>query len=149
LPQVKTFEEIEVGEQFDPVEYDLTTEMILKQADAVGDYNPWYREDSPFGGPIALPTVTCGDFLPLLLGWRYAFSGIGILAKHEAELINPARPGSRITVRGKIADKYMRRGRPYVVLECSSVDERGREITRTRHTVMLVEFGVAKGGKDA
>ena len=130
------------------MEYHLTTEMILNQAEAVEDYNPWYRKDSPFGGPIALPTITCRDYLPLLLGWRYAFAGIGILAKHEVELLNPARPGSRITVRGKIADKYVRRGRPYIVLECSSVDEKGREITRTKHTVMLVEFGAAKGDKE-
>ena len=149
MRELKTFAQIEVGEEFDPVEYDLAAEMILKQADAVEDYNPWYREDSPFGGPIALPTITCRDYLPLLLGWRYAFAGIGILAKHEAEFLYPARPGSRITVRGKIADKYVRRGRPYIVIECSSVDEEGREITRTKHTVMLVEFGATKGGKEA
>ena len=51
-------------------------------------------------------------------------------------------------MRGKIADKYIRRGRPYIVIECSSVDEEGREITRTKHTVMLVEFGAAKGDKE-
>ena len=149
MSELKTFEEIEIGEEFDPVEYHLTTEMILKQAEAVEDYNPWYRQNSPFGNSIALPTVTCRDYLPLLLGWRYAFAGIGILAKHEVELLNPARPDSRITVRGKVADKYVRRGRPYIVIECCSVDENGREITRNKHTVMLVEFGIAKGGKEA
>lgn len=149
MREARTFDQIEIGEEFDPVEYRLTREMILKQAEAVEDYNPWYREDSPYGGPIALPTSTCRDYLPLMLGWRYTFAGIAILAKHEAEFLNPARPDSRITVRGKVADKYIKRGRPYIVIECSSVDEEGRQITRTKHTVMVVESSTVKGEEEA
>jgi hypothetical protein len=47
--------------------------------------------------------------------------------------------GSRIYVRGKIVDKYVKRGRNYVVADYETVDEDGEVLMRSRETSVYVE----------
>lgn len=56
-------------------------------------------------------------------------------AKHEYEMLNPARPGKKIKVTGRIVDKYVKRGREYVTVEALSVDEDGTPLLRARGTL--------------
>ena len=51
--------------------------------------------------------------------------------------VNPARVGTTIKVYGTLVDKYLRRGREYLVMECRSVDEDGIEICRDRRTIII------------
>jgi hypothetical protein len=53
-------------------------------------------------------------------------------AGNEVEFFNPPVPGKKITVTGRIHDKYSRRDKPYLVLEATAVDEDGRMIERLR-----------------
>ena len=45
--------------------------------------------------------------------------------------------GETITTSGKLADKYVRRGRVYIVMETRSVGADGRELVRSKTTLML------------
>jgi hypothetical protein len=58
-------------------------------------------------------------------------------AKTEHENINPWRVGKKLITRGRIADKYIKRGLEYVVIESVSVDEDGLEIRRSRDHILL------------
>ena len=138
------FDELKVGWDCGSYEYRLTRGRILKYSEAVEDLNPWYEKDSPFGGPIASPTV-CDNDITRLPGWKVIRGGDledpsnyrpGFLhAKQEYDFLNPARPGKKVKVSGRIVDKYVKRGREYVTVEALSVDEDGVPLLRTRGTL--------------
>lgn len=62
-----------------------------------------------------------------------------IWAKSEHEFIKPMKIGSKIFIRGKIVDKYVKRGRNYVVSEFETVDEAGDVLLKSRETSVHVE----------
>jgi acyl dehydratase len=53
-------------------------------------------------------------------------------AGSEVEFHNPPVPGKTIKVTGRIADKYSRRDKPYLVIEATAVDEDGRLLEKMR-----------------
>jgi len=66
------------------------------------------------------------------LSLAFSTSGGGVNARGEAEFFNPPVPGKKIFVTGRIVDKYIRRDKPYLVIEAEAKDEDGRLIERTR-----------------
>ena len=63
-----------VGEELGPIEYLVTEEMVRDYADAVDDHNPYFFQDSPFGGRIAHPTIGANDYA-LVLATKYSMTG--------------------------------------------------------------------------
>ncbi|HEU5116202.1 MAG TPA: hypothetical protein VFT74_05940, partial [Isosphaeraceae bacterium] len=57
--------------------------------------------------------------------------------KWELENIRPIRPGVTLTLTGRIADKYLRNGREFVVYEVEAHDPTGTSVFRTRRTHVL------------
>jgi acyl dehydratase len=60
-----------------------------------------------------------------------------INVRHNIEYFNPMVPGKKILISVKLVDKYIKRDKPYIVLETDVWDEDGRHIekyTRTRMT---------------
>ena len=101
--------------------------MVRRYADAIEDHNPWYFERSPFGGPIAHPTIGDKDSLGLI-ATKFSWP-VGMLhVKHDFEFINPARVGKVLRARGKVVGKEIKRGRERIVVEVLTVDEDGLEI---------------------
>ena len=47
-------------------------------------------------------------------------------AGNEVEFYNPPVVGKIINVTGRISDKYLRRDKPYIVIEATATDEDGR-----------------------
>lgn len=69
---------------------------------------------------------------------RRHFSWAGsVHAKCDVELAAPVRPGDRIHVTGRIADRYERRGGRYAVFEMTTVDDDGRLICTVRNSMLL------------
>jgi acyl dehydratase len=132
LPMV--FDEIRIGEEYQD-SYVLTPEMARDYASGIDDANPWYLEDSPFGWPVANPMLIVAQHVRLFKT-RYETSG-HVHTRHETRFYNPARIGTTIKVYGTLVDKYVRRGREYLVMECRSVDEDGIEICRDRRTIII------------
>ncbi len=131
--------EFQIGDDAGSYEYVVTEELVRNFADGVEDHHPWHMENSPFGSPIAHSTLTVDNFSPLRkkLG-RAAESGLH--AKQQTELFHPLKIGTRVTVRGKVADKYEKPGRKYLVWEYSVFDEDNVECIRHRATgVTMVE----------
>jgi acyl dehydratase len=63
----------------------------------------------------------------------------GIWAKSEHEFIKPMKVGSKVFIRGKVVDKYIKRGREYIVSEFETVDENGEVLLKSRETSINVE----------
>jgi hypothetical protein len=55
----------------------------------------------------------------------------------EFEFLEPIRPGMRARSRGRVVEKYERRGRPYMVTEYVTEDEHGTVLVRGRFTQMI------------
>jgi acyl dehydratase len=60
-----------------------------------------------------------------------------INAGHEARYFNPPRPGKKLILHSVIVDKYVKRGKPYVITETEVKDEDGRPIERYKRTSMV------------
>jgi acyl dehydratase len=130
-----TYEGLQVGEEFVSNEQLVTPEDIETYAFAVDDHHPWFSEASPFGGPIAHPTLLGNQALRLRHG-RYIVHA-GLHAKMEFEFLEPIQPGMRVRSRGKVIDKYERRGKPYMVTQYVTEDEHGTVLVRGQFTQML------------
>jgi hypothetical protein len=67
--------------------------------------------------------------------YQYPFSFVH--ARQETEFINPLPLGKPARITTKIVDKYVKRGKGYIVIESLIVDEDGVEIMRTRNHAMI------------
>ncbi len=107
---------LEVGETFDTYEYVLTQEMIDTYRRGVMD------------GEAGFPTIAHKVDVKQYNA-RYTDNG-SVNARCAFQCYNPPIAGKKLTVTAWIADKYLRRGKNYIVTEAVSVDEDGRLIDR-------------------
>jgi hypothetical protein len=113
------FDKIEIGEDLGSYEYVLSQEMLDRFRQAVGD------PDASF------PTVAVRHD-STALAMVYEDNTGGVNAGSEVEFFNAPIPGKKIMVTGRIADKYWRRDKPYLVVEAIAVDEDGRLLEKMR-----------------
>jgi len=131
-----TYEALTVGEQFVSDTHLVTPEDIEAYAFAVDDHHPWFTEDSPFGGPVAHPTLMANQALHLRHSKYIVHAGLH--ARMEFNFLEPIRLGMRVRTRGKVIDKFERRGKPYMVTEYITEDETGRVLVRGQFTQMII-----------
>ena len=113
------YDQLEIGEPLGSYEYLLTQEMLDAFRQSVGD------PDAPF------PTLAVKhDSTALQLVYHDNIGGVN--AGNEVEFFNPPVPGKRIKVTGRVADKYARRDKPYLVIEATAIDEDGRLLEKLR-----------------
>ena len=130
------YEAVTVGEEFMSDDFLIKPEDVETFAFAVDDHDPWYFEDSPFGGRIAHP-VLMGNQALMMRHSKYIIPA-GLHAKMQYEFVEPFRAGMRVRTRGKVIDKYEKRGRHYMVTEFITRDEEsGTVLTRGQFTQML------------
>jgi acyl dehydratase len=130
-----TYEALRVGEEFVSDEQLVTPEDVDTYVFATGDDHPWYAGDSPFGGAIAPPTFAANQALRLR-HTKYVVRA-GLHARMQFEFVAPIRPGMRVRSRGRVIDKYERRGKPYMVTAFVTEDETGAVLVRGQFTQML------------
>lgn len=133
----KTFDydTIQIGEVLGRKEVLITKEMVATCAQAYESTHPWYFGASPYGGPIAPPTIFDNDTLNILDEQYERFGSIH--AKQAWEFKNPLRIGKTVTLTVTVTEKFFRRERPYLVMELVAVDEDGTEICRSKHTSLM------------
>lgn len=125
-------------------EYVITAELVQQYADAVQDYHPWYFGGSPFGGPVAPALIRHSEvyvdrrwYLPNIYG--------NLHAKQEWELFTPIMVGERIVAHSFVVDRYVKRGRDYVVNEVLFFGEDNRVRLRGRSHQSFLREGGADG----
>jgi len=119
--KVKNFEydKVEIGEELGSYEYVLTQEMLDNFRLSVED------PDAPF------PTLAVKhDATAFAMVYEDNVGGVN--AGNEVEFYNPPIPGKTIKVTGRVANKYLRRDKPYLVIEATAIDEDGRLLEKLR-----------------
>jgi acyl dehydratase len=132
--QRTTYEEIRVGEDLGTLDWTVTPDQIAAISESDDDYHEWYAINSPFGGIIA--PVLLG-YPPVRLLFSRHYNVRGLFYEIQANNLNPIRPGKRMILSGKLADKWIKRDREFVAYEAVCVDEDGLDIFRTRRSHVL------------
>ncbi|TAM66944.1 MAG: hypothetical protein EPN48_14835 [Microbacteriaceae bacterium] len=115
------FELMEVGEQLGPVEFDIDEHFVKSVAFAIDDYGAWHLgPSSPFGRPIAHASALLCDLLRLLYTRYDPDQDRGLHQHEEFTLHSPVFIGERVRLTGKFVEKYVKRGRGYVVTEAEA-----------------------------
>lgn len=123
--------EVFVGRDIGGRRATVTPAEVARYGDGTGDRHPWYRGDSPFGGPIA-PALLYHSEVYRDLSW-YLPNLIGNLhAKQEWDLFAPMPVGSVVRTRSTVVGRYRKRNRDYVVNEVLVTDDDGRWLQRSR-----------------
>jgi hypothetical protein len=110
------YESLEIGEPLPSYEYLLTQGMLEQYRQGVQD------PDASF--PTIAVKADIGAYHR-----KYDDAG-SVNARCAYYCYNPPIAGKKIRVTAWIADKYVRREKPYIVTEAVSVDEDGRLIDR-------------------
>ena len=113
------YDKVEIGEPLGSYEYLMTQEMLDNFRASVDD------PEAPF------PTLAVKHDATAL-AMVYDDKTGGVNAGNQVEFFNPPIPGKKIRVSGRIADKYLRRDKPYLVIEATAVDEDGRMLEKMR-----------------
>jgi hypothetical protein len=113
------YNKLEIGEELGSYEYVLTQQMLDEYRKSVDD-------------PEAVFPTIAVKHDATALAMVYEDTTGGVNAGNEIEFHNPPIPGKKIRVTGRIHDKYIRREKPYLVIEATAVDEDGRLIEKMR-----------------
>lgn len=139
------FDELRPGEELPALEMVVDDDLQGRYLLAIQDENPWYFKDSPWGGPITHPATLALPAPGVRL--RYDFPFGWVHAKQETEFINPLPLGKPFRIVTKIADKYRKRDKGYVVVESLIIDQDGVEIMRLRVHGMIDDERIREAAK--
>lgn len=124
-------EDAQIGDPIGPYSYTVTREMAEFAASAEMLAGPRYSA----GSAIAPSSLTDNDYS---LAFMVQYSpGEAIHTKADNQYLNPPIIGKELTVTGAIADRFNKRGRDFLVFETTTRDEDGRDIVRSRNTLLI------------
>ncbi len=124
----KAWQAIPLGDDLGSLDYVLTAQMIADYRRVV---------DNP---DAAYPTVAARHPANLFYRKYAAVMRVPNMG-HDSEYYNPPVADKRITISGRIADKYIRRGNAYIIVEATAVDEDGRLLEKSRLVGLAREVG--------
>ena len=113
------YDKLVIGEELGSYEYVLTQDMLDNFRAAEEDPEASFHTLAVKHDATAFAMV-------------YEDNTGGVNAGNEVEFFNPPIPGKIIHVTGRVADKYLRRDKPYMVIEATAVDEDGRLLEKLR-----------------
>jgi acyl dehydratase len=137
------FDNIRVGMEFPPVEFELTEELIEKYCRAMGDDSPVYTDEKVartegYSGRIAPATIVCIYAIPTAILSGYKPRVIpppgNIHYRQEYEFVQAAKAGDKIRVKSVVVNKETRKGRNYVTIESEYLNQNGKKIAIGRIT---------------
>jgi acyl dehydratase len=137
-----SYDKIEVGKEYGPWKYPLK-ERIARHLEAVENVHPWHHERSPWGPPVAPPSILGNAALRFLDSIAPVPPGT-LHAKHEIETAAALRLDRRPVGYGRFADRYEKRGRKWFAFETRWRDETGLIIGKSTFT-MAFPKGNEKG----
>ncbi|MFT7599217.1 MAG: acyl dehydratase [Acidimicrobiales bacterium] len=129
------YRELVVGEEFQSDDRLIRPQDVTAYAYAVEDHDPLFFGEGPFGGPIVHPTLLANQ--ALFLRHNHYVVPAGLHARMVFEFIAPIPLGTRARTAGRLADKYVRRDKPYMVTEYRTVDEADNTLVKGQFVQML------------
>lgn len=129
-----SYEEIEVGADLGSVEWSVSAEGVQGLLENDDEQHEWYVDASPFGGPIVPPMAT---YPPVRILFTRKYNVRGLFFQFEHEFIRPMFYGQKVTITGRVVDKWIKRDREYVKYEAEGRNEAGELLFRTRRAHVL------------
>lgn len=147
----RRWEVMEVGEEFGPLRVTVDERLLRDFAYAVDDFDPLFLWGDGLAPRIGHPTLLCREARDVIAThYDIASGGAGMHAKHALELHACPRLGETVTITGRHAEKFLKRGKQYVVLESEVRDAAGAPVLRQRSThIRALEPGVARAAEPA
>ena len=133
----KMVTDLDVGDVLGPVEYTLSPFVVREYCHAVELHNDLFQG---VGEQVMPPTLIHLDKLRLYNAACPAGTGptARIHYEYDAEVFAPARVDDRLSVIGHIRDRFLKKGREYVLLEMELTNvETGELLVRYRDQVIL------------
>ena len=124
---------IDQDKSYGPFKYPLA-DRIERYLEAIEGQNPWYRGRSPWGPPVAPPTILAAASLRFIDDVAPVPPGT-LHAKQDLHTAAATRLDRTPIGYGQFVDKYERRGRRWFVFEVRWRDETGLILGRTRTTM--------------
>ncbi len=128
------FDAIPIGLELGPVEVTLDEETVGDRVRLV----QWQTTEPVDDLHVAPPGITISQHSRMKFEAIPAMR-VSIWAKSEHEFLKPMKLGSKVTIRGRVTEKYIKRDRRYAVTELETVDENGEVLMRSRETGVYVE----------
>jgi acyl dehydratase len=122
-----TYDELEVGRVVGPLTETVSAELAAQLAGPIGESHP-----TALAPPAIFPVL----FLKAL---RRSMGGIpagSVLAKQELEFHAPLSVGRDVQITTWVSEKYVRRERPYVVVDFDIRDESDVQVLTGRKIIM-------------
>ena len=121
------YDDLEVGERVGPFTETVTADLAARLSGPIGEPHP-----SSLAPPAIFPVL----FLKAL---RRSMGGIpagSVLAKQELEFHAPLRVGGDVLLTTWVSEKYVRRERPYVVVDFDIREPSGEQVLTGRKIIM-------------
>ena len=128
------FDAIPIGLEMSPLEMTLDDDTVSARLNLV----QWENREPIEKLNVTPPGLTISQHARMKF-MALPEMRVSIWAKSEHELLKPMKKGSKIFIRGRVVDKYTRRGRNYLVSDYETVDEVGDVLLRSRETSVYVE----------
>jgi acyl dehydratase len=135
-----------VGRDYGSFEYQITPELIATYVAGTGDDNPWYRGDSPLGGPVAPALILHSAVYKPATEWYLPKIYGNLHARQEWENFAPVMVGDTLRARRLIVERYLKRDREYVVCEVIVTNSAGLIVSRSRTHQSFVPESVQTEG---
>jgi acyl dehydratase len=124
---------IDTEQRYGPYKYPLA-DRIGRYLEAVQNEHPWHRERSPWGPPVAPPTILAAASLRFIDAVATVPPGT-LHASQELETAAALRLDRQPIGYGRFTEKYERRGRRWFDFEIHWRDETGLILGRTCTTM--------------
>ena len=128
------FDAIPIGLEMGPLEMTLDDDTVSARLNLV----QWENQEPIEKFNVTPPGLTISQHSRMKF-MALSEMRVSIWAKSEHEFLKPMKKGSKIFIRGRVVDKYTRRGRNYLVSDYETVDEDGDVLLRSRETGVYVE----------
>lgn len=146
LGERTSFDDIEVGKDLGTLEWDVTPDLIDKQCEIDGDFDPLFQQDGgSYHARVAPPQIT---YRPPRWLFSRMFNVRGVFYRWEMENIAPIHANTKVAISGKISAKWIKAEREFVEFEATGTDSEGRLLFRTRrvHVLDVIKRTIPRDG---
>jgi 3-hydroxybutyryl-CoA dehydratase len=143
VPDDLSYHSIELNREHGPWDYPWR-ERIERYLEATENSFPWHRDKSPWGPPVAPPTILGNATLRFIDSIAPVPPGT-LHAKFEAEFGNALRRDREVVGYGQFVEKYERRGRLWFVFSARWRDGSGLLVG---HSTVTMAFPKEEEGKE-
>lgn len=133
-----TFDEVEIGHTFSPLTYPVDEQLIREYADTLGDENPLRRDLSCAGAAGYRAILAPPAIAALYVLKAYRTGGVppsgGVLLRQRFKFYRPIMAGDVLFVQPWVADKYVKHGRRFLVIDSLARNRDGEDVAWAEST---------------